>query len=114
MNSSTVPPASNSGGSTPSTLTSANSRASPLSRAGGPKLAQYQAAGLPYGPANRPFDSLDELGLVLGMTPTLLARMRPFLSVYQEGDTPDKVDYEACARVADGVDHVVRGLAGIP
>ena len=23
------------------------------------------------------------------MTPTLLARMRPFLSVYQEGDTPD-------------------------
>ncbi len=37
---------------------------------GGAKAAQYRAAGLPYGPALRPFENLDELGLVLGMRPT--------------------------------------------
>jgi Zn-dependent M28 family amino/carboxypeptidase len=31
-----------------------------------------------------------------------------------EGDTPDKVDFDRCARVIDGVEHVVRDLAGIP
>jgi Zn-dependent M28 family amino/carboxypeptidase len=31
-----------------------------------------------------------------------------------EGDTPDKIDYDRCARVVDGVEQVVRGLAGIP
>jgi general secretion pathway protein K len=61
----------------------------PLSQPSGAKLAPYRAANLPYGPANRPFDSVDELGLVLGMTPGLLARMRPFLSVYQEGDAAE-------------------------
>jgi len=31
-----------------------------------------------------------------------------------DGDTPDKVDFDRCARVVDGVELVVRGLAGIP
>lgn len=60
------------------------------SASGGPKLALYRLAGLPYGPANQPFDSLDEIGLVPGMTPVLLARLRPLLSVYQEGDAPEQ------------------------
>lgn len=30
-----------------------------------------------------------------------------------EGDTPDQVDYDRCARVVDGVEQVVRGLTGI-
>lgn len=29
------------------------------------------------------------------------------------GDTPDKIDYDRCARVVDGVEQVVRDLAGI-
>jgi general secretion pathway protein K len=62
--------------------------AGPQSLSGGSKLAQYQAAGLPYGPANQLYDNLDEIGLVTGMTPALLARMKPFLSIYQEGDAP--------------------------
>jgi general secretion pathway protein K len=61
--------------------------AGPQSMAGGSKLASYQAAGLQYGPANQLYDSVDEIGLVVGMTPGLLFRMRPFLSVYQEGET---------------------------
>ena len=61
----------------------------PKSLSGGFKLAQYKSAGLPYGPANRLYDSVDEIGLVTGMTPALLARIRPLLSVYQEGDVPE-------------------------
>ncbi len=64
-------------------------QAKPQSLSGGLKLAQYRSAGLPYGPANRLFDSVDELGLVIGMTPALLARIRPMLSVYQDGDVPE-------------------------
>ena len=55
-------------------------------RQGGAKTPQYRAAGLDWGPAGRPFESIDEIGLVLGMTPDLLARLRPFLSIYKEGD----------------------------
>ena len=61
----------------------------PRSLAGGAKAAQYRAAGLPYAPANHGFDSIGELGLVNGMTPAILARLKQALSIYQEGDTPD-------------------------
>jgi general secretion pathway protein K len=53
---------------------------------GGVKLDRYKLANLPYGPPNRPFKSVDEMGLVPGMTPDLLARLQPYLSVYQAGD----------------------------
>jgi len=51
-------------------------------------LAAYRAAGLPYGPPQQPFESLGELGLVLGMTPPLLDCLRPHLSLYPDTD-PD-------------------------
>jgi general secretion pathway protein K len=54
---------------------------------GGSKISQYQAAGLPYAPASKLFDSLEEVGQVVGMTPALLARIKPFLSVYQDSDS---------------------------
>lgn len=54
----------------------------------GAKAAAYQAAGLPYGPPGRPFEHLDELGAVLGMTPALLAAMTPRLTLWSTGD-PD-------------------------
>jgi general secretion pathway protein K len=49
---------------------------------------QYRAAGLSYLPAGSRFQRLDEVGLVLGMTPSLLARLAPHLSLYN-GDNPD-------------------------
>jgi len=54
---------------------------------GGQSIAQYRDAGLTYGPSNRPFESLDEIGLVIGVTPDLLARIEPHLTIYQEGST---------------------------
>lgn len=52
---------------------------------GGAKQAQYRAAGRPYAPSGEAFESLAEVGLVLGMTPDLLARLAPHLSVWTDG-----------------------------
>jgi general secretion pathway protein K len=52
---------------------------------GAASAAPYAAAGLPYGPPGQPFQSIDELGLVFGMTPDLLARLAPHLSVHTDG-----------------------------
>lgn len=57
-------------------------------RPNGAKEAEYRAAGLGYAPPGRPFESLDDMQLVLGMTPELLARLKPVLSIYQDGE-PD-------------------------
>ena len=46
--------------------------------------ADYQAAGLSYRPRHGPFQTVDELKLVLGMTPALFARIRPALTVYSK------------------------------
>jgi general secretion pathway protein K len=48
----------------------------------------YRQAGRDYVPPAAPFQSVDEVGLVLGMTPALLARLRPHLSLYRDRD-PD-------------------------
>ena len=48
----------------------------------GAKLEQYKAAGRTYGPPNGPLESLDELQLVLGMTPEIYAAVRSYLTIY--------------------------------
>lgn len=50
----------------------------------GAKAPQYRTAGREYGPPNQPFRSVDELALVLNMTPDILARLRPYVSPYVE------------------------------
>lgn len=51
-------------------------------RLNGAKAEDYQAAGLPFGPRNGPFASLDELKLVMGMSRDLFDRIRPALTVH--------------------------------
>lgn len=48
----------------------------------GASADDYERAGLPYRPRGAPFQSLDELNLVLGMTPQIFARVAPGLTVY--------------------------------
>lgn len=48
----------------------------------------YVQAGKAYGPPGAPFQSVAELSLVLGMTPAILARLAPHVTVYHDGD-PD-------------------------
>jgi len=50
--------------------------------------ARYALAGRDYGPLGEDFRDIDELSLVMGMTPELLARLRPHITVYSESD-PD-------------------------
>jgi general secretion pathway protein K len=56
----------------------------------GAKGPQYRAAHRDWGPPNQPFRSVDELGMVLSMTPEILARLRPYVSPYVESSP--KVD----------------------
>jgi general secretion pathway protein K len=44
--------------------------------------ADYRAAGLDYGPPGEPLETLDELGRVLGVTPAVLAAIRPHLTLF--------------------------------
>jgi general secretion pathway protein K len=43
------------------------------------------ASGVPWGPPRDRFQTMGELLLVAGMTPDLLSRLSPFLSVYTDG-----------------------------
>lgn len=56
----------------------------PDSLLGGSKVEQYRRAGLAYAPPNQPFTSVEEMALVLGMTPEILASLRPLVSVMRE------------------------------
>jgi general secretion pathway protein K len=53
-----------------------------LNSLNGASDADYRAAGIGYSPRRGPFQTVDELRLVLGMTPALFARIRPALTVY--------------------------------
>jgi general secretion pathway protein K len=57
-------------------------------RPGGAKAPEYVAAGLGFGPPGSPFQSVDELADVLGMTPALFDRLAPHLTVLTDSD-PD-------------------------
>jgi general secretion pathway protein K len=60
-------------------------------RPNGAEEADYRAAGLKYGPANGPFETVAELGRVLGMTGDIYARVVNLVTVYsrQPGINPN-------------------------
>jgi len=45
-------------------------------------VADYRAAGLDYSPPSAPFETLGELGRVLGMTPAVMMAIRPHLTLF--------------------------------
>ena len=49
---------------------------------GGAEASDYRQAGRNYGPKNAPFESIEELDQVLGMTPELLRTLRPFVTIH--------------------------------
>ncbi len=54
----------------------------PVARPQNIVLADYQAAGLDYGPPGAPLETMQELGRVLGMTPAVFAVIRPHLTLF--------------------------------
>lgn len=59
-------------------------------RPNGAEEADYRAAGLKYGPANGPFETVAEVGRVLGVTSDIYARLLSVATVYsrQPGINP--------------------------
>jgi general secretion pathway protein K len=53
-----------------------------LKRPNGAEEPEYRAAGLSYGPANAPFQAIEELQLVLGMRPEIYRRIAPLVTVF--------------------------------
>ncbi|MFC3652536.1 general secretion pathway protein GspK [Dyella humi] len=51
--------------------------------------AAYTAAGRDYGPRNGPFASVEELQMVLGMTPELYAKVAPYVTIWSGRASPD-------------------------
>lgn len=102
-----------------------------LKRLNGAKDQQYRDSGSTYQPRNGPFQSVDELLLVMDMTPARFRRIEPALTVYSGRQfidpqvaprealaalpdmTPDKIDIALASRgdqqLASGQ---VTGLAG--
>lgn len=59
-----------------------------IPRPGGAKAPEYRASGRAFGPPGTPFQSVDELRDVLGVTDDLYARLAPHLTVLTDAD-PD-------------------------
>ena len=57
-------------------------------RALGAEMWQYIDAGRSYSPPNAPVETIDELQLVLGMAPEILALVRPYLTIHTESAEP--------------------------
>jgi len=53
-----------------------------LTRPAGAEVAEYRAAGLAWGPKNAPFQAVEELQQVLGMTTEIYERVAPYLTPY--------------------------------
>ena len=72
-------------------------------------VAQYRKAGLAYSPPGRPMQSVEEVGLVIGMTPAMYACVLPHLSVAQDvpptrtSSDPFVAHAVALAEEADGL-----------
>jgi general secretion pathway protein K len=56
-----------------------------LPRLYGAELAEYEAAGYPYGPPNEAFGSVEELQQVIGMSWALYRELEPLLTVHSRG-----------------------------
>jgi general secretion pathway protein K len=65
--------------------------------------AAYRQAGRGYEPPNAPFESVRELGDVLGVTPVILARIVPYLTICHEGDVDPRAAAPAVLRALQNV-----------
>lgn len=54
------------------------------------RKAAYIAAGRDYGPRNGPFASVEELQMVLGMTPALYEKVAPYVTIWSGRSSPDQ------------------------
>ena len=73
----------------------------------GAEAPDYAAAGFHPGPKDAEFDSVDELGQVLGMTPEVLERLRPLVTVYGGGGIDPRYAPKEVLLMLSGGDEVL-------
>jgi general secretion pathway protein K len=84
-----------------------------FTRPNGAEEPEYRAAGLPYKPANAPFQAIEELQLVLGMRPEIYRRIAPMITVFsrQAGVNPALASRDVLLSIpgttSDGVDQFI-------
>jgi general secretion pathway protein K len=81
----------------------------PVARPRAMVLEDYRAAGLDYGPPGEPIETLDELGNALTMTPSILASIRPHLTLF---GPPEPSATSADPYVATALAEVKTTIAG--
>ncbi len=81
----------------------------------GAESAEYRDAGLGWLPKNGPLQSIEELGQVYGFTPPLLARIRPYLSVYSglEGVDASIAKADLITLLRSGIERSGGSLGGL-
>ncbi|GAA0791810.1 general secretion pathway protein GspK [Marinobacterium sediminicola] len=81
-----------------------------LVRLNGAEVAEYQAVGREAGPANRPFASLQELNLVLGMSNEIYTYLLPHLTLMTRVRTvnPRVASFEVLMALPNASEQVVR------
>jgi len=70
----------------------------------GAEKAEYKAAGKRYRPSNKPFQSLEELQMVLGMDESILQRLEPLITVYSGQPQVDLTQASREVMLALGLD----------
>ena len=66
-----------------------------LVRIDGAEKEEYQEAGLNYQPRNKPFESTEELQLVLGMNKKVLAWLDPLVTIYSN---QPRINYQVASK----------------
>lgn len=79
-----------------------------LPQPAGAEAGDYSAAGLPYGPANDAFASIEELRRVLAMPPSLFEAMRPHLTIWSQRSQPEPMLAADPVLRAMGIDPVLQ------
>ncbi|MGC1408987.1 MAG: type II secretion system protein GspK [Acetobacteraceae bacterium] len=79
--------------------------------------ARYVAARREYAPPGTPFTNLDELEAVFGMTPGMLGRLRPHLTIFTDDDPDmaprDPIVAQALVLAGQGGTAGVEGVTGL-
>lgn len=71
-----------------------------MTRPGGAEAERYHQAGYAYGPRNGPFASIQELQMVLGMTPPLYAKLKPLVTIWSGRNVPNPAHAPAAVLAA--------------
>lgn len=78
-------------------------------RANGAEQGEYEDAGLNFGPRNQPFQTIQELQLVLGISGEIYRKLKPIMTVYSglKGIDPSTSSKEVLRALPDVTEEII-------